>query len=167
MISCSWLPLRRAPSLELRSRRTSAPSSVASDVWLALRSMSGWTTAAAEVLVFECVEERLKVRGRLHYFLKDGTAAVVTVGQRAPTAFRLGDGPEERAPLYRDGSSRRLKPTDLELGGKVALGEREWVLVDGDEQAREYFRRFGRPLGRRVAVAGVAPEEGDSRSGGL
>ena len=38
--------------------------------------MSGWTTAAAEVLVFECVEERLKVRGRLHYFLKDGTAAV-------------------------------------------------------------------------------------------
>ena len=52
--------------------------------------MAGWTTPESAVLVFEVVEERRSLRGHLHYFLVDGTAAVVLGGQRAPTAFRLG-----------------------------------------------------------------------------
>ena len=58
--------------------------------------MAGWTTPASSVLVFEVVEERKKVRGHLHYFLVDGTAAVVAANLRPPTAFRLGDGPTDR-----------------------------------------------------------------------
>ena len=97
--------------------------------------MAGWTTPESAVLVFEVVEERRSLRGHLHYFLVDGTAAVVLGGQRAPTAFRLGDGPRDRAPLYR--GAAKLRPQDLQLGGCVALGEDEWRLVDSGAQGGE------------------------------
>ena len=48
---------------------------------------------AADVLVYEVVDESARTRAQLHYFLVDGTAAVFGGGGRAPTAFRLGAGP--------------------------------------------------------------------------
>ena len=62
---------------------------------------------AADVLVYEVVDESARTRAQLHYFLVDGTAAVFGGGGRAPTAFRLGAGPGDRAPLFAAGAGRR------------------------------------------------------------
>ena len=87
---------------------------------------------AADVLVYEVVDETARTRARLHYFLVDGTAAVFGGGGRAPTAFRLGAGPGDRAPLFAAGAGRRrLRPIDLAPGeravaaGRAGRGPRE------------------------------------------
>ena len=67
---------------------------------------------AADVLVYEVVDdESARTRAQLHYFLVDGTAAVFGGGGRAPTAFRLGAGPGDRAPLFAAGAGRRRLQT--------------------------------------------------------
>ena len=103
---------------------------------------------AADVLVYEVVDETARTRARLHYFLVDGTAAVFGGGGRAPTAFRLGAGPGDRAPLFAAGAGRRrLRPIDLAPGERAVAAGRTWRIVDaGTATTREYYRRLGQPL---------------------
>ena len=112
---------------------------------------------AADVLVYEVVDESARTRAQLHYFLVDGTAAVFGGGGRAPTAFRLGAGPGDRAPLFAAGAGRRrLRPVDLAVGARAVAAGRTWRVVDaGTASTREYYRRLGRPLGRRPAAPGA------------
>ena len=112
---------------------------------------------AADVLVYEVVDESARTRAQLHYFLVDGTAAVFGGGGRAPTAFRLGAGPGDRAPLFAAGAGRRrLGPVDLAVGARAVAAGRTWRVVDaGTASTREYYRRLGRPLGRRPAAPGA------------
>ena len=112
---------------------------------------------AADVLVYEVVDESARTRAQLHYFLVDGTAAVFGGGGRAPTAFRLGAGPGDRAPLFAAGAGRRrLRPVDLAVGARAVAAGRTWRVVDaGTASTREYYRRLGRPLARRPAAPGA------------
>lgn len=114
-----------------------------------------WATDAADVLAFEVVEVvdvgRAR-RGRLHYFLNDGTAAVST-SRHPPAVFRLGAGPGERHPL-------RLRPRDLAVGASVPSGGADWEIVDAEPACRRYYERFGATLGARVDRAGAYDDDG-------
>ena len=92
---------------------------------------------AADVLVYEVVDESARTRAQLHYFLVDGTAAVFGGGGRAPTAFRLGAGPGDRAPLFAAGAGRRrLRPVDLAVGTRAVAAGRTWRVVDAGTASR-------------------------------
>ena len=67
---------------------------------------------AADVLVYEVVDESARTRAQLHYFLVDGTAAVFGGGGRAPTAFRLGAGPGDAAAVRRRRRPEAAGPVD-------------------------------------------------------
>ena len=116
---------------------------------------------AADVLVYEVVDESARTRAQLHYFLVDGTAAVFGGGGRAPTAFRLGAGPGDRAPLFAAGAGRRrLGPVDLAVGARaVAAG-------DGGS-SRATGRRANTTGASATASASAAPgrarRRGDAR----